>query len=292
MELVQFEILPPPETWSRHKLSKWCAQVAHLLHEHEVHAVNLPEVINESREGERGIEFVPKIDNARFAKLLNNRVGGLQPTLYKVCVRIEKNKFEEWMQSIYSQGVRHLVLVGGERQEEKKKGYSVIDAARYIKKRYPDMHLGGIAIFTRSGEAKRIHEKMEAGIDFFVSQIIFEVTNMKLALLNLNKLCQLNHLKMPAIYISLALASKIKDIEFMKWLGVEFPTAVFSYLTKECEQEMENCSLEVVEMLLDEIFHFREKEKIPLGFNVEHVMYSNLHLSKRLYLNIQERLKA
>ena len=41
--------------------------------------------------------------------------------------------------------------------------------------------------------------------------------------------------------------------------------------------------------MLDEIFHFIDKEKIDLGFNIEHVMYTNLHLSEKLFKNIKQR---
>lgn len=290
MESVIFEILPPPSTWSDEKISKWCLDVSNLLKKEGLLTITIPEIIQESRVGERNVEFIPKIDNMHFASMLKQHYRSLVVIPNKICVKLTKYQLSEWIEHVYSKGIRHVVLVGGERSDTNYPGYSVEEATLYVKKHFPEMKVGGITIFTRKGEAKRLLRKIEAGMDFFFSQIIFEASNMKHIVLSLLKLCQKEGFNMPQIYLSLALASKVSDVEFMKWLGVEFPSAVLSYLEEEQEESVENCSMEVVDMLLDEIFAFMEKDKINLGFNIEHVMYTNLHLSEKLFKDIKKRV--
>lgn len=291
MEDIFFEILPPPITWSEERIARYCRHIVFLLRNQNIFTVCIPEVVNEVREEQRSVEFVPKMDNVKFAGILKQHYHALIPILCKICVRQPKQSFEKWVEQVYEKGFRNILLVGGESKKVDYPGYTVIQAARFLKNHYPEIRAGGIAIFTREEEVSHIVEKVKAGVEFFISQIIFEVANMKQVLLNLSKLGKKESLNMPRMYLSLAVASKIKDIQFMKWLGVEFPTAVYAHLTCE-NKEVEVRSSEVVDMMLDEIFHFIEKEKIPVGFNIEHVMYANLLLTHKLSKNIKHRIAS
>lgn len=289
MESIIFEILPPPEKWTDEKIQKWCVDVCAFLRRENLLTINLPEVVEEERGGERRVDYTLKLDNLQFAGLLKQHLHDLIAIPNKICVRMAKAQFEKWVAHAYERGIRHLVLVGGER-EIVYPGYTVIEATRFVKQLYPDMKVGGIAIFTRKNEARRLMDKMQAGMEFFISQIIFESANMKQIVHNLARLCQEEKVGMPRLYLSLALAAKARDVEFMKWLGVEFPTAVHAFLVENREEGTEESSLEVVNTMLDDIFHFMEKERVDLGFNIEHVMYTNLHLSEKLFRNIKKRL--
>lgn len=289
MENIIFEILPPPEKWSDEKIQKWCVDVCSLLKRENLLTINLPEVVEEERDGERNVGYTPKLDNLHFSGLLKQHLHGLITIPNKICVRIAKAQFEKWVAGSYERGIRHIVLVGGER-EIVYPGYTVIEATRHVKHRYPDMKVGGITIFTRKNEARRLLDKMQAGMEFFISQIIFESANMKQIVHNLARLCKEEGRPMPRLYLSLALAAKTRDVEFMKWLGVEFPTAVHAFLAENGDETAESASIEVIETMLDDIFHFMEKERVDLGFNIEHVMYTNLHLSEKLFRNIKKRM--
>ncbi|MCE5315907.1 MAG: methylenetetrahydrofolate reductase [Parachlamydia sp.] len=289
MENIIFEILPTPEKWSDEKIQKWCIDVCALLRRENLLTINLPEVVEEERGGERNVGYTPKLDNLHFSGLLKQHLHGLITIPNKICVRMPKAEFEKWVAHAYERGIRHLILVGGERDIEYP-GYTVMEATRFVRRHYPDVKIGGIAIFTRKNEARRLMDKMQAGMEFFISQIIFESANMKQIVHNLARLCQEEGRAMPRLYLSLALAARTRDIEFMKWLGVEFPTAVHAFLIESGEEKVEEGSLEVVDTMLEDIFHFMEKERVDLGFNIEHVMHTNLHLSEKLFKNIKKRM--
>jgi len=292
MENLIFETLPPPANWSDEKIEKWCLDVCELLTKENVRMVNIPEIVQETRESDRNVQFIPKIDNMHFGSLIKQNCQALELFPNKICVRLSKNQFEEWIEHAYTMGIRQLVLVGGENSKIAYPGYTLVEAIRFVKSHYPEIKVGGITIFTRKNEVNRLAEKMQAGMDFFFSQIVFEAANMKQILFNLEKLCKLKSLAMPKIYLSLALASQVRDIDFMKWLGVEFPTAVHSYLTENNQENLVERSMEVIDSLLNDVFHFMEKEKIDIGFNIEHVMYNNLHYSETLFKNIKQRTKS
>ncbi len=288
MDNIIFEVITPPVIWNSEKTKEWIKSVCNILNSNEINFLNLPEVVSETRNDNRTVPFIQKIDNLDFIESIKSYSKNLIPIPNKITPRIDKNRFEEWISIAYNKGIRYVVLVGGESSKIDYPGYNVIDAIKFTKEKYPDIKIGVITIFTRKKETEKIIEKIKAGADFFVSQIIFESANMKQILLNLQKLTYERNINFPKVYVSIAPASKIKDIEFMKWLGVEFPSAVLLHLT-ENESEVENKTFEVLMRIIDEIFEFIHKEKINLGFNVEHVMFNNLNLSEKLLKIVKER---
>ncbi|NLI98343.1 hypothetical protein GX441_06755 [bacterium] len=293
MDRVIFEIITPPETWAPQKVDEWAQRICDILKRHSLRYLNIPEVVNETRDGDRRVRYIPKMDNVSFAKVLARTCPGAVPVLNKISVRIPRPEFEAWVQKVYEQGVRHFVIVGGELPDYPYPGYTVSEAASLIKRSFKDAKVGGITIFTRPHEAERIAAKIEAGMDFFVSQIIFETANLKHVLIELDKILPQSSLdaqaRFPDIYVSLAPAARIRDIEFMMWLGVEIPSAILAYLAKD-DEEVEERTFEINMRVQEEIFEFISKKGYRLGFNVEHVIYTNLGLSERLVDEITERM--
>ncbi len=293
MDRVIFEIITPPETWAPQKIEEWAQRVCEILKRHSLRCLNIPEVVNETRDGDRRVRYIPKMDNVSFARVLAKTCPNAVPVLNKISVRITRPEFEQWVERIYEQGVRHLIIVGGELPDYPYPGYQVSEAAAWIKSKYPDVKVGGITIFTRPHEADRIAAKMQAGIDFFVSQIIYETTNLKHVLIELDKILPGGAgdqaQRFPDIYVSIAPAARIRDIEFMMWLGVEIPSAILAYLAKD-DEEVEERTFEINMRVQEEIFEFINKKGYRLGFNVEHVIYTNLGLSERLVDEIIERM--
>ena len=236
------------------------------------------------------VPYLEKMDNIVFMNQIKRRMRNIIPIPNKISVLMEKDNFMKWIDDVYAKGVRHIVIVGGEHADIGYPGFSVTEAIRYIKSNYKEMLVGGITIFTRPQEVERIIRKLKSGMDFFVSQIIFETANMKHVLLHLEKECAEKKLTLPSVYISLSPASSAKDIEFMKWLGVEFPSAVLEYLRLGSDHHVEEHTFEVLERLLDEIFYFIETSKLDLGFNIEHVRYTNLEQAEVLLKGIKKRM--
>lgn len=287
MDSIIFEIITPPETWAPAKVKDWAGRMCEILERHGLRYLNIPEVISETRNGKRKVRYIPKIDNVDFAEVLGKECPKAIPILNKISVRLEREVFEQWVADVYAKGVRHLIVIGGELPNYPYPGYPVTEATQWIKQNFPDMKVGGITIFTRPHEADRIKAKMEAGTDFFISQIVFETTNLKHVMIELEKLTGIEGL--PQIYVSLAPASRIRDLEFMQWLGVEFPSAILAYLAKDGEGVQER-TFEINQRVQEEIFYFIEKRGFRLGFNVEHVIYTNLDLSERMVEELKERM--
>ena len=82
------------------------------------------------------------------------------------------------------------------------------------------------------------------------------------------------------ILLSFAPVSSNKNIDFLKWLGVEIPLQTEKRLSNQ-KLRMTDESLKIATEILIDILQNNEKEEIrvPVGLNVEHIMSYNFQYS-------------
>lgn len=289
---ISLEVIAPPKTWQINAVQQRTAAVARILDTHGISCLNLPEVTEETRPGRRTVPHSSKMDPVHFGELIRSRRPDVTLIPHKRSVRLPQKEFARWVQELVDKNIGHIVAVGGESHTINYPGLSVPEAAAFVKRSFPSMKVGGITIFTREDEVERIVAKVKSGITFFLSQIIFEASPMKQVLADLKRQCEDERLEFPDVFISLAPAVRIRDLEFMRWLGVQFPPTLLSFLTDKDEKRVEARTFEVLERLLDDLFNFMVEEKFSLGFNIEHVVYDNLDLSERLIELVSSRADA
>ena len=80
--------------------------------------------------------------------------------------------------------------------------------------------------------------------------------------------------------LSFAPVSSKKNIDFLKWLGVEIPVGTESFLNQN-EKNMVERSMEISVGVLKDTLSFLNENKIvvPIGLNVEHIMSYNFQSS-------------
>ena len=95
-----------------------------------------------------------------------------------------------------------------------------------------------------------------------------------------DELCKENSVLPRRILLSFAPVSSKKNIDFLKWLGVEIPQETEDRLIKD-NAKMSNQSLEIASEILKDILNNNEKLRItvPIGLNVEHIMSYNFQSS-------------
>jgi len=292
MKRVSLEVIAPPKTWQINAVKQWAATVAKILDTHGISCLNLPEVTEETRPGRRTVPSLPKMDHVRFGELIRGQRPDVTLIPHKRSVRLPTKEFARWVQQLVDKNIQHIVAVGGESHTISYPGLSVPEAAALVKRSFPSMKVGGITIFTREDEVQRIVTKVKSGVTFFLSQIIFEVSPMKQVLSELKMRCENERLQFPDIYVSLAPAARIRDLDFMQWLGVQFPPTLLSVLATKDEKRVEARTFEVLKKLIDEVADFMAKVTSNVGFNIGHVVYDNLELSERLIELVSSRADA
>ena len=155
--------------------------------------------------------------------------------------------------------------------------------------RPPAGRLGVVTIPGRRGEAERLRRKQEAGASFAVSQILCEPE----AAVRLQ--AEAKGEAPFTLFWSLAPVARRRDVEFLRWLGVDIPPAVSDHLLAESSpaarlRRSDALNLAIARRLLEaaEASEASGRGRLAVGFCVEHVMLSNLEAAIGLVEQVRE----
>ena len=280
--VVAYEILPPREKDGT--LNSYAERISSLLSQTHIDAINIPEVHEENGRGIRPVKNLERAEAREFGRLLQDSVG-IEAIVNRVMVHNNLDYQKNWIkETFYDYDIENLILVGGETSDIEYPGPSVNESAEYITRdlntgRF-DIFCGGITIPSRKIESKRLLQKGSNGIEFFTSQVLYDSAKVKKMLKYYDELCKENSVLPRRILLSFAPVSSKKNIDFLKWLGVEIPQETEDRLIKD-NAKMSNQSLEIASDILKDILKNNEKLGItvPVGLNVEHIMSYNFQSS-------------
>ena len=280
--VVVYEILPPREKDGT--LDSYAEKISSLLSQTHIDAINIPEVHDENERGERPIQNLERAEAREFGRLLQDHVG-IEAIVNRVTVHDNFEAQKSWIkETFYDYDIENLILVGGESSKIQYEGLSVNSASEYITRdlnsgRF-DFFCGGITIPSRSIESEKLLRKGSNGIEFFTTQVLYDSEKIKKMLKYYDGICKKNHILPRRILLSFAPVSSKKNIDFLKWLGVEIPLQTEERLSNQ-DLKMTAESLKIATEILIDILQNNEREQIsvPVGLNVEHIMSYNFQYS-------------
>ena len=293
-----FETIPPRRDASPEKVNAWRDRIVTAVKSLPVTAVNIPEVRDESREGERTYTYVKRMKPREFGACLREALPEtVDLVINRVVVYRTMEQQKDWLENSYRDwGIRNLILVGGESNRIDYPGPSVAAAAKLVTQEV-NAHLpadeqwfcGAITIPSRRrsdatrDEPARLIAKAEAGIEFFTSQVIYEADSTCRLLGDYSKLCQETGAAPKRIFIAMAPILQAKHLEFVRWLGVEIPPGIEGELLAD-ESQVGEKSLAICERHFQQIRDFNEQLSlpIPLGLNVSPLIRSGFDLGVEL----------
>ena len=283
--VVVYEILPPREKDGA--LNSYAEMISSLLSQTHIDAINIPEIHEEAGRGERPVEGVERAEPRKFGKMIQDVVG-IEAIINRVSVHETKELQMKWFKETYNEfGIENVILVGGESGKIEYMGPSVNEMAQLVldnsKSGDIDVFCGGITIPSREIESARLIKKAESGVEYFTSQVLYESENITKMLSYYQKECDDGGTFPRRILLSFAPVSSKKNLEFLKWLGVEIPKETEEFLLEDPTLIVER-SLEVsIGILNDTLNHIVENNlRVPIGLNVEHIMSYNFQYSVKM----------
>lgn len=267
-----FEMVPPvadkPEV-----LDSMMSEVARI--QNLADAINLPEIHDESRGGERTFKFVERVEPRVLGKAIREKFN--IDVVINRCVVYEPDQVRWFQETEKKFDVHNFILVGGESSQIKYSGPSVVQAAREVRGAGLALSLGGISIPSRAHEVDRIRRKVSEGLTFFTTQVLFDSNDIVWLIQRLNGL-------EARIFLSFAPVSHHRDIEFLRWLGVDVPADLDRFLINRTsgdntpahtsEDALERC-LNLAQRILMDVFDNLPPDPPPLGINIEHINRRN-----------------
>lgn len=277
--VVAYEILPPREKDGT--LNSYASNISSLLSQTHIDAINIPEVRDEVARGERPIKNQIRAEPREFGKLLQDIVG-IEAIVNRVVVHQNIEQEMKWIEETNSKyEIENIITVGGESREIRYPGPTVNQALQAISQNDSlNLLCGGISIPSRDRESKRLIEKSENGSEFFTTQVLYDASNIIKMITHYQKRCDEKNTFPRRVLLSFAPVSSEKNIKFLKWLGVEIPKKTERLLI-ENSAIMSEKSMEITVSVLNEILSHLDKNKIkvPIGLNVEHIMSYNFQAS-------------
>lgn len=277
--VVAYEILPPREKDGT--LNSYAENISSLLSQTHIDAINIPEVRDEIARGERPIKNQVRAEPREFGKLLQDIVG-IEAIVNRVVVHQNIEDEMKWLEETNSKyEIENLITVGGESRNIRYPGPTVNQALNAISQNDRlNLLCGGISIPSREKESLRLIEKSENGSEFFTTQVLYDASKVIKMITHYQKRCDEKDTFPRRVLLSFAPVSSEKNIKFLKWLGVEIPKKTEQSLLIDGARMSEK-SMEITVSVLNEILNHLEKNKIkvPIGLNVEHIMSYNFQAS-------------
>jgi len=244
-----------------------------------VDGVNLPEIYDEDRGTERTSKFEPRVEPRVFGSRIQRELGA-DVVLNRVVVHDPKP--EIWFrETCLERSLRNIVLVGGESAKLRYPGPNVMEAAALVRREGLPITLGGITIPSRKSESDRIRFKVRSGLEFFTSQILFDSNDVVWLVQRLNGL-------QARVFLSFAPVSHRRDLQFLRWLGVDIPQNLDRFLLGSEEgaaAPAATClerSLDLAQRILMDVFDNLPPDPPPLGLNIEHINRRNFSPAIRM----------
>ncbi|MDG1847730.1 MAG: methylenetetrahydrofolate reductase [Candidatus Marinimicrobia bacterium] len=277
--VVAYEILPPREKDGT--LNSYAENISSLLSQTHIDAINIPEVRDEVARGERPIKNQVRAEPREFGRLLQDIVG-IEAIVNRVVVHQNIDEEMKWLEETnVKYEIENLITVGGESRDIRYPGPTVNQALNAISQNDRlNLLCGGISIPSRDRESLRLIKKSENGSEFFTTQVLYDASKVIKMITHYQKRCDDKNTFPRRVLLSFAPVSSEKNIKFLKWLGVEIPKKTEESLLKD-NAGMSEKSMEITINVLNEILNHLEKNKIkvPIGLNVEHIMSYNFQAS-------------
>jgi len=282
--LSLFGTVPPPQKLSIEQVTSIATSVSESIKALQPDAVVVYDIQDErSRDGSaRPFPFLGTHEPRLYAQLIEQKVPGCEALIFKAMTPGQSSQdFSEWLNETVEQyNGKHLVLVGG-CTKPGENILSVLDAAKIIGEKQSQVSIGGIVIperhRDRGNEHQRLIEKVDTGVSFFTSQVVYNADNSIWLLRDYDELCKQQNKQPARLVFTFAPFGSECTVKFLRWLGVELPDGTVKRvlsrpsLKARVEESVEIC-WENWKRILDA--SKRLKINVPIGFSVENVSKS------------------
>ncbi len=305
-----FEVVPPVRGEEEKRLDQHSHYLDLLFEEIEVSALNIPEIQDEEKKGEKGKRVSPfkkRVAPRTYAKKLSERFD-TDFVINRVVVKQTPEEQERWVLETYKEyDISNIIFVGGETSRKSYNGPSVPDGNEMVKEfldqgklcyndgetRPTNMTVGNICIPTRRredfDEPDRMKIKYRSGAEFFTTQIIAEEETPRMLLRDFADLLneETESSELPTLFWSFSPISSQKDVDFLRWLGVYIPEPTEEMILGSADPAA--ASIDYAQSVWEKLCDFNNQLPVsfPMGINISVMGLRNFENGVRLAKDLQ-----
>jgi hypothetical protein len=247
-----------------------------------VDAINIPEIREESRNGPRAKPLPLRMQPREFARAITSSTR-VETVVNRVTVHETAAEQRQWLCDTHRGfGIRELILVGGESEQEEYPGPGVAETASLVAEEGLAYLLGGITIPHRPQEESRVRNKARRGLQFFTTQVLLDSRDIVRLIRGLDGL-------EARILLSFTPVSDPRDLAFLEWLGVEIPPK-FARLTRNAASAdtVVEQSFDLARHILTDVFNNLPPQPPALGLQIERITKRNSSAARRMLAELSD----
>ncbi|MEO3746759.1 methylenetetrahydrofolate reductase [Plantactinospora sp. B5E13] len=288
--ILLFAVTPPRRSASAEQIAEVARVTVGRLAPLDLDGLVLYDIDDESdrNPADRPFPYLPTIDPAVFHA---DHLGDWRrPVIVYRCVgKYPEPELARWLGGVDADRVAG-VFVGA--SSGQKTVHTRLRRAHELRRELrPELPLGAVAIterYSRSGdEHLRMLAKQEAGCDYFVTQVVYDVSATKSLLSDYRYACRERGLAPRPVILTLSVCGSLKTLAFLQWLGVEVPRWLENALRHAEDpltESYEQCLATAAELIA-----FCRRLGLPFGFNVESVSIRKVEIDAAVTLAAELR---
>ncbi|MGF7080189.1 methylenetetrahydrofolate reductase [Mucilaginibacter sp. UYCu711] len=283
--ILLYGITPPKEETIPERVAEIAEKTIARLIPLDLDALIVYDVQDESARTseERPFPFLKALDPFMFASSYLQDLH-IPKIIYRPAGKFAKEELSDWLDALHKNNF-YPVFVGVPAPDFPVKT-SLPEAYKIWSKNESTSVIGAVTIPERhdilKDEDKRIIEKTNCGVSYFISQCVFNIAFAKQVIEDLSCTCKKENIKFPTIIFTLTACGSAKTLNFMEWLGIHVPDDLKEDLknSKNILEKSVNVCLDIASELAD----FCTERSIPFGFNIESVAIRKEEIEASIYM--------
>lgn len=276
--VLLYGLTPPRQTSTADEATSIAAATLTRIQSVQVDGLILYDVDSEAdrTDAPRPFPFMPMMDPADFLDhYLTDWVGPV--VVYRAVGKYTGDQLDHWLSKADRDRVL-TVLVGAASRHQ-----TVLTSLPEAYRRHAALSLpprmGGVVIAERHASSETEHlrmlRKQDAGCEFFVSQVCYDLDRTRNLLSDYTYTCRDRGLDPQPVVLTLAPCGSVKTLEFMTWLGIDVPRWLRAAITHDdpLTASYEQCLLNARALIA-----YCRRLGLPFGINVESLTNRKLEI--------------
>lgn len=271
-DFLLFGITPPKASTDASELSRIKDVTLRRLQAVGPDGVALYDIADEQDRNaqDRPFPFLPTLDPSEYRHEYLT-AWDRPAVIYRAVGKYEETDLHDWMHRQDPDRVA-CVLVGA--SSSRNIGATSLERAYELRREAnPDLLTGAVVIperhTDRGDEHERMLRKQEAGVSFFVSQILYDANAAKNLVADYCDACESGGVAPRPIVFTHSVCGSVKTLDFLEWLGARVPTWVKRELT--WADDTLEASAEQARAIAADMVRYGRRLGVPVGLNVESV---------------------
>ena len=267
--IVLYSLTPPAQNISSEKLSDLNRRRTGRISTIEVDGLSIYDVQEEKERNreKRTYQYKPALDPIKYGESLNNH-SDLPQIIY-----LASGKYrEEELNSIFLNNPDKIFILVGS-PSKNTAAQTSLNRALEISNVH-DNPVGAVFMGERhkngKSEVERMLSKIDRGVDFFISQCIYNGSLYEKLLTDYKEESKLLDYPLKPLILTFSPIGNRNSLEFLKWLGIEIPRDFILNLPKS--DDFLDYSVQYLEETGKRLIDYAMSKNIPIGINFESVI--------------------